>query len=130
VVDTFYSTIKTKNESEEVGQLHLVLVEGTARSSAHVENNVLSGRTDTNKRCLFSGNVPIPNSSFAAHTIDNNLQNIVTNGNYSFPANNISSVIEAGDYVVVKITEARGHTLRGIPIAKSSISEFSSSMKS
>jgi hypothetical protein len=63
----------------------------------------LSGRTDTNKVVAFP-DVAVASSM---KNLDGEKGNL-----------------KPGDYVAVTITDGFAHSLRGVPIAKSSISEF------
>eukprot|EP01117_Protostelium_nocturnum_P011879 TRINITY_DN4336_c0_g2_i1.p1 TRINITY_DN4336_c0_g2~~TRINITY_DN4336_c0_g2_i1.p1 ORF type:complete len:670 (+),score=236.89 TRINITY_DN4336_c0_g2_i1:109-2010(+) len=101
VIKTFYDNSKLKNE-EEIGREHLVLIEGTSRRS----KEEMAGRSDTNKKVIVP-NFEIPNGLMG----DN-------------PASQTKSTIKPGDYVVVKIDSARSYSLRGVPIAKSSVTEY------
>lgn len=96
LVDTFQSAASRRNAMIETGRLHLVLVEGLGKGSTP-EAAVWTGRTDTNKRVVFG----------------------------DWPDRKKGS-ISKGSYVVVRITGARGHTLRGNPEFLCSISEWSS----
>eukprot|EP01125_Pyxidicula_operculata_P000583 TRINITY_DN10586_c0_g1_i1.p1 TRINITY_DN10586_c0_g1~~TRINITY_DN10586_c0_g1_i1.p1 ORF type:complete len:569 (-),score=119.29 TRINITY_DN10586_c0_g1_i1:69-1775(-) len=90
VIDTFYKGLATKNE-KEIGNLHLVLVEGTSRKS----DADLAGRSDTNKKVVFSQRM-IPDLRFNPPT---------------------ESIPSPGDYVIVKITSSSGVALIGEPVA-------------
>ena len=105
VIDTFRSVVQEKNEKEVVGGYELLLVEGAARKSS-TSNSSLTGRTDGNKRCVFTVNSTTTDGA----TIHRDSP-------------------QFGDYVVVKITEARGHTLRGVFVGKSTLSDWSLSKK-
>ena len=98
VIDTFRRVVHLKNDSEIVGTAQLVLVEGPAKRNS-ADNPILTGRTDGNKRVVFSVSSK-------------------TQGEEMF------SLIKQGDYVAVKITEATGHTLRGNLLGMSSIQQF------
>jgi tRNA A37 methylthiotransferase MiaB len=78
VIDTFHTHVQARNEEEDLGAAHVVLVEGPARKSAQL----LTGRTDGNKRVVFA------------------------------PARGRESP-RVGEYAVVRIHQATGHTLRG-----------------
>lgn len=129
VIDTFYEEVQRKNEAEEVGRLRLVLVEGEARKQG-AAGPLLTGRTDENKRCLFNAKTTTELPSLADVIRKRNLllknENEATNHHSLLDNKDVSfDTAKAGDYMVVQIEEARGHTLRGVAVAKSSIAEFS-----
>eukprot|EP00186_Timspurckia_oligopyrenoides_P000148 CAMPEP_0182445744 /NCGR_PEP_ID=MMETSP1172-20130603/3766_1 /TAXON_ID=708627 /ORGANISM="Timspurckia oligopyrenoides, Strain CCMP3278" /LENGTH=606 /DNA_ID=CAMNT_0024641567 /DNA_START=1350 /DNA_END=3170 /DNA_ORIENTATION=+ len=51
MIEVFHECARTKNEIEEIGRNHLVLIDGEASKRI----GYLSGRTDTNKRVIFKG---------------------------------------------------------------------------
>lgn len=110
VIDTFRKTVQEKNDSEIVRSIQLVLVEGAAKRST-AETPILTGRTDGNKRVVFS----LLSNGEEAQDWTNTFRYSSETGKY-IPLN--------GDYVAVKITEATGHTLRGKLLGKSSIQKF------
>lgn len=80
---------------EGLGQPHLVLVEGPARRGGENKaQQVLTGRTDTGKRIVFTAVEPLK------------------------PA------LQPGDYAQVFVTAVTGHTLRGLAKQRSSIAEW------
>ncbi|KAI2489429.1 Uncharacterized protein family UPF0004 [Fragilaria crotonensis] len=101
VIDVFRNKVQLRNDRVEVGQLRLVLVEGESKKST-IESPRWSGRTDQNKRVVFSKE-PC----------------------FESIANNVRVDLEPGDYAVVKISEARGHTLRGRALWRTTLQEFS-----
>ena len=117
VIDTFQHLVEKKNLKEEVGKVRLVLVEGFSRKSTDV-NPQLNGRTDQNKRIYFPQEDcwnQAPLLSAAASAAD------------CFPHDNNNVVqvpLVAGDYVAVEVTEARGHTLRGRALWRTSLQDF------
>jgi len=99
VIDLFHSLIEKKNKAE-MGAKHLILVERVSRRS----DKELLGRTDTNKKVL----IPV--------------EPIRT----SLTGNGTDLVLpKPGDYVAVEINKT-GFSLRGKPLALSSIREFES----
>mmetsp|Transcript_21629 Transcript_21629/g.30246 ORF Transcript_21629/g.30246 Transcript_21629/m.30246 type:complete len:631 (+) Transcript_21629:62-1954(+) len=98
VIDTFSKNASEKNKLE-LNQIHLVLVEGSSRRS----NEDLFGRSDTNKKVVFP-NKPVPGDAVNpdAPKVD----------------------IKPGDYVAVKINHTSSHTLRGIPLCKTTLTQF------
>lgn len=102
VINTFRKSVQIKNDIEVVGTYQPVLIDGFATKST-TEFPRLSGRTDSNKRVLFDLK-SIPTST--------------DNKNLIIP--------KQGDYVIVKISEARGHTLRGDAICCTTNASFRS----
>jgi MiaB/RimO family radical SAM methylthiotransferase len=100
IIDVFRNKVHQRNERLEVGRFRLVLVEGESKRSS-VDNVVWSGRTDQNKRVLFP-----------RHPCYSSIQDPV------------SVDIQKGDYVVVQISEAKGHTLRGRAVCRTKLSEY------
>jgi len=103
IIHVFRTGVQERNAHAEVGRLRLVLLEGESKRSTP-ENPAWSGRTDQNKRVIFP-NVPCSNTSAAGGGVDVHLQR--------------------GDYGVVEITEARGHTLRGRLLWRTTLQDFS-----
>eukprot|EP00814_Leptocylindrus_danicus_P013888 CAMPEP_0116045686 /NCGR_PEP_ID=MMETSP0321-20121206/27768_1 /TAXON_ID=163516 /ORGANISM="Leptocylindrus danicus var. danicus, Strain B650" /LENGTH=403 /DNA_ID=CAMNT_0003527071 /DNA_START=1 /DNA_END=1212 /DNA_ORIENTATION=+ len=104
VIDTFQHNIQSKNLKHEIGRIRLVLVEGHSRKSTDV-NPQLNGRTDQNKRIYFPQEdcwSEAPNDS-----------NVI-----------VRVPLAVGDYVAVEVTEARGHTLRGRALWRTSLRDF------
>ncbi|CAI8054870.1 Mitochondrial tRNA methylthiotransferase CDK5RAP1 [Geodia barretti] len=97
IIDTFYSHVGERNR-RLVGSHQLVLVEGTSKRS----EEEVAGRTDGNVKVIFPGSM-------------------------TEPLTQSSTTFRPGDYVIVKITEARDGSvrLRGVPVRLSSILDFS-----
>lgn len=93
MINTWRADITVINQATEMEKTHLVLIEGDARRKVE-GNTTLTGRTDTNKRVLFS------------------------NLSESSPG------LIAGEYAEVKITGVTGHTLRGEALCRSSIHDW------
>lgn len=49
IIDTFHAHAQARNEADDLGAVHVVLVEGAARKSS----GLLTGRSDGNKRVVF-----------------------------------------------------------------------------
>ncbi|GKY96838.1 hypothetical protein MPSEU_000643000 [Mayamaea pseudoterrestris] len=128
IIDIFQTKVHEKNMEQEVGRLRLVLLEGEAKRST-LSNPSLSGRTDQNKRIVFPVNDDATTLSHS--TILPMIRSIERHGwpsAASLVREDASRVtVQKGDYVVVEVTEARGHSLRGRLLWKSSIEEFSRS---
>lgn len=102
IIETFRRNAKEKSQSE-IGKVRLVLIEGEGRK------NGISGRNEGNK------NVIIHERSTAVSLDDwNHDQNKVE--------------IRPGDYIAVYVTEANQTSLRGIPLTRTSLKEFHSSI--
>ncbi|EED89427.1 hypothetical protein THAPSDRAFT_263872, partial [Thalassiosira pseudonana CCMP1335] len=93
VITVFRIEVQRRNDEVEVGKLRLVLVEGEAKRSTP-GNRAWSGRTDQNKRVVFPDVEEVR------------------------PLTNVG--LSRGDYAVVQIEEARGHTLKGRALWRSS----------
>jgi len=135
LIDTFQMTTSIRNSLLEVGRLHVVLVEG----EGDPQGNTFTGRTDTNKRVIFPNQRVLQSiskeeakhiamSSLAyslspSSTLTELLESIVQKRREGQPWCN---EVKKGDYVIVKITAARGHTLRGLPVAQTSITQSTS----
>ena len=122
VINLFRQKVQERNDAIEVGKLRLVLVEGEAKRSTP-ENKLWSGRTDQNKRCVFP-DLEFWTESEMRHMFS---QGTISEGN----ARDVLKTtvgIQRGDYAVVKVTEARGHTLKGHPLWRSSIAGFNELM--
>jgi MiaB/RimO family radical SAM methylthiotransferase len=127
LIDTFHATVHQKNLREEIGRLRLVLVEGESRRS-NPTNRQWHGRTDQNKRIRFDIN---DESDYVPGTDENVIEGGIRCWNFddvrsslvedsptmSHPASFLEtpkrSILKRGDYAVLLVTEARGHTLRG-----------------
>lgn len=128
IIDVFQAKVHEKNTEREVGRLRLVLVEGEAKRSAPGTQS-WSGRTDQNKRIIFPVNDDV---TCIGH--DSMLPMIQSIKRHGVPTaaclikeDAPRVALERGDYAVVEVTEAKGHTLRGQLLWKSSIANFSRS---
>lgn len=97
VIQVFRQGVQERNEREELGRLRLVLVEGPSTKSTP-EAPTLTGRTDGNKRCIFSA-VPLQRVS----------------GETEVP--------REGEYVLVRIVKVAHTTLKAELVSFSSIAE-------
>lgn len=103
VIDTFTPLSRARNDAE-VGRTHLVLVEGLSRKS----EEEWAGRTDTGKRVVLPRR-PVSREIGRASEV----------------------VLGVGDYVAVRVTHClSANTLRGEPLAKTSIGQFEESRRS
>ena len=145
MVDTFQSDVLRRNIKNELGRLHVVLVEGYGKDST----DIWTGRTDTNKRVLFSSTSAILEDLsrdeaelFSSISFENNqlaftnntseikssaeqatldLEKKVSSLISTFPDFKRQARIDKGIYVIVKISACRGHTLRAVPIARTTL---------
>ena len=121
VINTFRREVQHRNNEVEVGKLRLVLVEGESKKSTP-ENKTFSGRTDQNKRIVF------PAGSFA--TEDEVLKHLQSSGSgldisgESLLTMKTKVELSRGDYALVQVDDARGHTLKGTALWRSSIVGF------
>ena len=121
VINTFRREVQLRNNEVEVGRLRLVLVEGESKRSTP-ENKTFSGRTDQNKRVVF------PAGSFA--TEEEVLKHLQSSGSgldidgQSLLAMKTKVELSRGDYALVQVEDARGHTLKGTALWRSSIVGF------
>jgi MiaB/RimO family radical SAM methylthiotransferase len=121
VITTFRREVQRRNDEVEVGRLRLVLVEGESKRSTP-ENRMFSGRTDQNKRVVF------PAGRFA--TEEEVLKHLQSSGSgldidgQSLLAMKTKVELLRGDYALVQVEDARGHTLKGTALWRSSIVGF------
>lgn len=101
LINVYRTKIQERNDKMEVGRLRLVLLEGPSRKSS-TDQPAWTGRTDQNKRVVFP------------ETFCSTQECLETNVKLS-----------PGDYGVVEITEARGHTLRGQLLWRTTLKKFS-----
>lgn len=159
VISTYRKHMIEKNASE-LHRLHLVLVEGEGKKSKP-ENVTLTGRTDGNKRCVFSAcSTPVSScvnidkdAEGGCHEGAVTLQDIIrpflqqvphvvegsegreedvesrseSSSGVTLSTNHRGvqkRVPQEGDYAVVRITEAKGQVLYGVPIAITTLQSF------
>ena len=122
IIDTYQEVVRAKNKLEEVGRIRLVLVEGETKKRSRDVDGVRTwqGRTDQNKRIVFpvgswdDDDLAVPCwSEVDARSRMDRLRNPVTMMDEALLADAPSERLQKGDYAVVYVTEARGHTLRG-----------------
>lgn len=127
LIDTFRSRVHSKNERVEVGKFRLVLVEGPAKrqmsSADSPSEETWHGRTDQNKRILFpvysnpsdsAGSALVIEEGYASHALTTKT-----------PPPPSTTTLVPGEYAVVEVTEAKGHTLRGRLLWKTTLANFS-----
>jgi tRNA A37 methylthiotransferase MiaB len=131
IISMFRTNVQRRNDELEVGKLRLVLVEGESRKSKEGARS-WGGRTDQNKRVIF----PIKGESPECWSEDA-VNPIISALNRSYPSNDMvrSDIlhdfarrpkveVQAGDYAVVQVNEARGHTLKGKLLWRASMQGF------
>ena len=116
VIEVFRRNVQDRNEEVEVGRTRLVLVEGESKRSTP-EDRVWSGRTDGNKRVVFDDG-PIPTEEGALAAGGDARSGLLG----AAPGPRVT--IGRGDYVAVRVTEARGHTLKADALCRSSVAGF------
>ena len=99
VISTFHSLVSQKNKNE-IGKYHLVLVEKNSKRSP----SELQGRSDTNKKVIFSK------------------ESLISPSLSQLSSKSVTPKI--GDYVVVKIDDSTSASLRGVAISLSDVVEF------
>jgi hypothetical protein len=135
LIDTFQRNVQLQNE-KEVGRLRLVLVEGPAKKTP----GLWTGRTDQNKRILWSGSScdwdwrgvrplvalakeqqhgPTLESATMTEWVNEQVRRAECRSTHQ-----VESELKAGDYAVVQVTEAKGVGLRGRLLWKSGLQEF------
>ena len=109
-IEAYGSEVQKKNEEECLGRVELVLVEGPSKKSTE-DSPALTGRTDTNKRCVFEekelAQLPAFLEAVKGEAMGKRLP-------------------RKGDYVAVTITAVRGHGLVARPMALTTNLEFQS----
>jgi len=101
LIDVYRTKVQERNDKLEVGGLRLVLLEGPSRKSSP-DKPSWTGRTDQNKRVVFPQILCSAQDSLDAKV-----------------------KLTPGEYGVVEITEARGHTLRGQLLWRTTLKAFS-----
>jgi MiaB/RimO family radical SAM methylthiotransferase len=130
IIDTYQDLVSHKNKTNEVGRLRLILVEGetTKRSRDVTGVTTWNGRTDQNKRILFTVNesfgngvgddndnnwISCWNEADLLSSLDRHRNRTMGSVDTSIVGSIPNAQLRKGDYAVVEVTEAKGHTLRG-----------------
>ena len=124
LVNVFQTKAMERNTRLEMGRLHVVLVEGEGKRPG-----TFTGRTDSNKRVVFpwagllllKGIRADEAAALARAKVDDVADMLAALGDARGQGE--GGVVEKGVYIVVKVTGARGHTLRGVPLATTTIAE-------
>jgi len=111
VIDSFQKSAFQRHSELEIGRMHVVLVEGRGKKG----NNVLTGRTDSNKRVVFDDVKVL--DGFAS------LEEAMCEQRGTSSNRGRHVEIKEGMYVIVKITAAHGHTLSGVAIAATTLQQ-------
>lgn len=133
LIDTFRSRVHAKNERVEVGKLRLVLVEGAAKRQQATEGSLKEetwhGRTDQNKRILFPVHIN-PTNEKSALVMEEQVALDALSAQGSSVVRPVTATttttLVPGDYAVIEVTEAKGHTLRGRVLWKTTLAKFAS----
>jgi tRNA A37 methylthiotransferase MiaB len=121
LIDTFQAVATARNTRIETGRLHVVLVEGNGKKST-ADKVTWTGRTDTNKRVVFGGSKILDSFTPLDASVFRRLSGVEAQEALSTTAKRAAEV-RKGMYVVVKIVSCRGHTLRAVPIARTTLVE-------
>jgi MiaB/RimO family radical SAM methylthiotransferase len=134
IISCFRQNVQIRNEEVEIGKLRLVLVEGEAKSST-AEIRMWSGRTDQNKRVVFANEDCFTEEEVLRFLSSNNVcvedteldsflnDDVANEGNLKTRVE-----LSRGDFAVVRITEVRGHTLKGNTLWRGSMRGFEKAM--
>jgi MiaB/RimO family radical SAM methylthiotransferase len=121
IIDIFHGKVQEKNNEKEIGRLRLVLTEGESKRSKPGART-FSGRTDQNKRIVF----PV-NEEFTCWT-DDMIQSAIQSTRQGLSSNVVfdegHASLQKGDYAVVEVIDAKGPSLRGRLLWRTSIAAF------
>jgi MiaB/RimO family radical SAM methylthiotransferase len=119
IIDLFHTTVHAKNQ-EEVGQVRLVLVESPSKRHS---DEAWQGRTDQNKRIFFPVNQVDAPECWAHADLEPWLQGVA-------PVESLETLprvpLQAGDYAAVLVTQAKGPSLRGSLLWRTTAAAFHS----
>lgn len=120
VIDTYSDVVTRKNAVEDTDRLHVVLVQGPSRRSSD-DKPMLTGLTDTHKRCVFPDYMLPGSLRDFQHLAGPQLAPAFL----PLPPLAAEGVRAArGDYVLVRVHEAGRHTLHATPVARSTLQEI------
>ncbi|KAL7576073.1 hypothetical protein ACA910_000855 [Epithemia clementina (nom. ined.)] len=119
IIEVFHSKVHEKNSETEVGKFRCVLLEGESKRSTEGAK-LWHGRTDQNKRIVF----PV-DDDVSCWTDDNVVQFLRGNNSCAELLSGPRVSLKTGDYAIVKVTEAKGHTLRGRLLWRTSLKGYS-----
>ncbi|KAL7439797.1 hypothetical protein ACHAXH_005744 [Discostella pseudostelligera] len=134
IITCFRYNVQLRNEEVEMGKLRLVLVEGEAKSST-ADNRMWSGRTDQNKRVVFASEDCFIEEE-VAQVLSSNNACVEDTGGESLLLEDVANQgilktrvgLSRGDFAVVRISEVRGHTLKGQSLWRGSMRGFEQMM--
>lgn len=119
VIDTYSNVVTRKNKVEDLDRLHVVLVQGPSRRSNDAKP-MLTGLTDTHKRCVFPDHM-LPGS---LRDFQHRAGPALASAFEPLPALAAEGVRAAkGDYVLVRVHDAGRHTLHATPVARTTLQE-------
>lgn len=118
LIDTFQAQVHQKNAEKEVGRLRLVMLEGPSKRSTP-EKPAWHGRTDQNKRIIF----PVEHDLSCA-TDEHTFDPVTLLSRSPVGGGPVRGTLNKGDYAVVEVTEAKGHTLRGKLLYRTTMKRF------
>jgi len=123
LVNVFQTKAMERNTRLEMGRLHVVLVEGEGKRPG-----TFTGRTDSNKRVVFPASLLLKGiradeAAALARAKQSDVDAVLAELRSARQGGGQGQGVEKGIYVVVKVTGARGHTLRGVPLATTTIAE-------
>ena len=127
IIDVFHKGAHEKNSETEIGRLRLVLAEGESKRSQPGARS-WHGRTDQDKRIIF----PVDDEGPMCAS-DESLFKGYSDASIDPTASGVDLrskplvKLRKGDYAVVDVTEAKGHTLRGRLLWRTSIAAFDQS---
>jgi tRNA A37 methylthiotransferase MiaB len=133
LIDCYQMHVHAKNSEREVGRLRLVLVEGPSKKQKG-NTKTWTGRTDQNKRILFP--VDEVDDRVVKGWTEEDIKPILDMSQaQDIEAETARSILNRaarvaigqGDYAVVKVTEAKGHTLRGQLLWRATMEKFANS---
>lgn len=151
VIGMFRTNVQRRNDEVEVGKWRLVLVEGKSRKS-NKEKISWAGRTDQNKRIVFPVDVGDSGHGYPMCYSEDDIRGFLLPGMAKNHNVNIASSLfdvcddllinkerkthiispkvplKVGDYALVKVIQARGHTLRGELLFQTSLTGFAQLM--
>jgi MiaB/RimO family radical SAM methylthiotransferase len=124
IIDVFHDQVQNKNNDIEIGRLRLVLTEGESKRSKPGART-FSGRTDQNKRIVF------PVNEDATCWTDDMVQSAIQSTRQGLSSNAVldgglisHASLQKGDYAVVEVTDAKGPSLRGRLLWRTSVAAF------
>ena len=137
IIDLFQATAEANNNRLERGALHVVLVEGEGRKAG----DTWTGRTDSNKRILFVDTpvlasppsleelLALRGMSVDGAAADADAYAARLRSAVDTMCGSATTAVQRGDYIIVKVLYGKGHTLRGVALARTSLREGAALMR-